>query len=400
MLDVNKIKKDFPLFINKPNICFLDSAASSIKLGRVIDKLNYYYNFLSVNVNRGPYKLSYEATNLYDESRIAISNYLNCSFEELIFTRGTTNSLNLASKMLEDSIKEGDEIITSELEHNSSILPWINIAKKKNAKIVYIPLINSRITLEGFKKVLTNKTKVIALTHVSNVLGYITPIEDIIKEIQNKDIITIIDGAQAAPHIKLDLKKINCDFYALSGHKMLGPTGIGLLYGKKELLKKYSPLEYGGDMALDVSKEVQKIKEPPYKFEAGTPIIAEAIALKEAFDYLNEIGLDNIHKHEQELTKYTMDKLSKIEGVTVYNKDCETGIVTFNIDGVHPHDAASIFDQEDVYIRAGNHCAHISAEYLNVISTIRASFYLYNDINDCDRLINTIVKARDFFNKF
>lgn len=401
MFDVDSIKKDFPIFKNHPEIHYLDSAASSLKLNKVIDKLDYYYNFLSVNVNRGPYKLSYEATNLYDDSRINIAKHLNCNSNEIIFTRGATNSLNLASLLLEPLINENDEIITSELEHNSSILPWINICKKKKAKLVYVPLTKEgRITIENFKKVINKNTKIVALTHVSNVMGYITPVKEICKISKEYKAITIIDGAQAIPHMKVDLKDLNCDFYCFSGHKMLGPTGIGILYGRYDLLDKLEPVEYGGDMALDVSKENQTYKNPPYKFEAGTPIIAEAIALSEAFDYLDKIGYDNIHRNEQDLFKYTYDKLSKIKEVIIHNPTCETGVLTFNVKDIHPHDVAQILNEDNVYVRVGNHCAHICANFLKVDGTIRASFYLYNDYKDCDALVNSVKRAIDFFGKF
>jgi cysteine desulfurase/selenocysteine lyase len=303
--------------------------------------------------------------------------------------------------MLGENLTEGDEVISSELEHHSSVLPWLNLENKKKIKVKYIPLNEEgRITFEAFLGVLTEKTKVVCVNHVSNVLGYIAPIEKIIEECNKRNIITVIDGAQGIPHMKVDVKKLNCDFYCFSGHKMCGPTGIGVLYGKLNLLESLNPVEFGGDMADIVYKDSFTFKSSPYKFETGTPLISEAIGLGKAVEFLDSIGMEYIEKHENELLKYTRKKLEDVEGITIYNKTCETGILSFNIDGVHPHDAASIFDKNNVCIRAGHHCAQLITKWLGQISTLRASFYFYNDFNDCDLFVESVKEAIEFFGGF
>lgn len=402
MLNIKEIKNDFPVLKQNPKLSYLDSAASSLKPKCVIDKLDYYYNNLGVNVHRGVYNLSYEATDLYEEARNNISSFINAKFEEIVFTRGASQSLNLVALSYGMKyINEGDEIITSELEHHSSHMPWFNVAKVKKASIKYIPLNEEgRITVENFKKTLTDKTKVVALTYVSNVMGYITPIKEIIKICHERGIIVSVDGAQAVPHMKIDVKELDCDFLSFSGHKMLGPTGIGVLYGKLELLEKMDPIEFGGDMADVVTKDSQTYKDVPYKFETGTPIIASAIGLGEAVLYLDKVGLDEIAAYENLLAKEARRRLSLIEGVEVYNMTAETGVVAFNIKGVHPHDAASIYDKNGVCIRAGHHCAQLITSWLGQISTTRASFYFYNTMEDVDNLVNSVIEARDFFMSF
>lgn len=402
MLNIKEIKNDFPVLKQNPKLSYLDSAASSLKPKCVIDKLDYYYNNLGVNVHRGVYNLSYEATDLYEEARNNIASFINAKFEEIVFTRGASQSLNLVALSYGMKyINEGDEIITSELEHHSSHMPWFNVAKVKKASIKYIPLNEEgRITIENFKKTLTDKTKVVALTYVSNVMGYITPIKEIIKICHERGIIVSVDGAQAVPHMKIDVKELDCDFLSFSGHKMLGPTGIGVLYGKLELLEKMDPIEFGGDMADVVTKDSQTYKDVPYKFETGTPIIASAIGLGEAVLYLDKVGLDEIAAYENLLAKEARRRLSLIEGVEVYNMTAETGVVAFNIKGVHPHDAASIYDKNGVCIRAGHHCAQLITSWLGQISTTRASFYFYNTMEDVDNLVNSVIEARDFFMSF
>ncbi|MDY0276652.1 MAG: cysteine desulfurase, partial [Acholeplasma sp.] len=297
-------------------------------------------------------------------------------------------------------INDGDEIITSELEHHSSFLPWQEIANEKNAKLVFIPLNKGRITVDGFKKVITNKTKVVAITYVSNVLGYKTPIKEITKLAHEVGAIVILDAAQAVSHIKIDVKDMDVDFLAFSAHKMYGPNGVGVLYGKKALLEKLPPFEYGGEMVHTVSKDKSTWKDIPYKFEAGTPVIGEVIAFSEAIDFINEIGIDNICKQEMELKDYTVSKLKTIQGVKVYNPDADNPIIAFNIDNVHPHDVTSVLDQNNVCIRAGHHCAQLAIKYLNEIATLRASFGVYNTLEDCDKFLEAVKMASDFFKKF
>lgn len=401
-MNIDKLRNDFPVLRDNPKLAYLDNAAMALKPDCVIQAVDNYYSKLGVNVHRGVYKLSYEATDLYEEARDIIAKFINASFEEVVFTRGASSSLNLVALSYGLSfLKEGDEIITSELEHHSSHMPWMNVAKLTGAKVVYVPLNDEgRITIQAFKSVLSNKTKVVALNYVSNVMGYITPIEEIIKLSHEVGAIVSVDGAQAVPHMKIDVKKLDCDFLSFSGHKLCGPTGIGVLYGKKELLDKMPPIEFGGDMADTVKKYEMTFKATPYKFETGTPIIAGAIGLAKACQYLDSIGLDNISKYEKMLKDEAVKKLKLIKGVKIYNPNAETGIISFNIDGVHPHDAASVFDNEDVCIRAGHHCAQLITSWLGTIGTVRASFYFYNTLEDVDKLVKGVSDAVDFFNMF
>ena len=328
--------------------------------------------------------------------------FLNCEFEEVVFTRGCSSALNLVALSYGmDFINEGDEVIVTELEHHSNLLPWMNVCKKKGATLKYIPLTEEgRITIDNFKSVLTNQTKLIAVNHVSNVMGYISPLKEIIRLAHEVGAVVVCDGAQAIPHMQVDVKDLDCDFYAFSGHKMCGPTGIGVLYGKKALLDKMNPVEFGGDMADEVELDSATYKDSPYKFETGTPIIAEAIALGDACEYLTSIGFDNIAKIEHDVKEYALNKLKEISGIKIYNPTCETGIITFNVDGVHPHDAASVFDKNGVCIRAGHHCAQPITKFLGQISTVRASFYFYNDYEDADKFVESVKEAVDFFGQF
>ncbi|MBO5542650.1 MAG: cysteine desulfurase, partial [Acholeplasmatales bacterium] len=361
-----------------------------------------YYNKLGVNVHRGVYRLSYEATDKYEEARNVIAKFLNCAFEEVVFTRGSSASLNLvASSYGLNFLKPGDEVITSELEHHSSHMPWFNVCERTGAKLKYVELDkDNRITVENFKKVLTKNTKVVALTYVSNVMGYITPIKEIIKLAHEVGAIVTVDGAQAVPHMKVDVKDLDCDFLSFSGHKLCGPTGIGVLYGKLDLLEKMPPIEFGGDMADIVLLDSQTYKAAPYKFETGTPIIAGAIGLAAACKYIESIGFDNIIKQEKMLRTKAIEELKKIDGVIIYNESCETGVIAFNLDGIHPHDAASVFDNNDVCIRAGHHCAQLITKKLGTIGTIRASFYFYNREEDIEKFIKAVKEAKDFFGQF
>ena len=399
--DVKKIRLDFPMYQNHPNLCYLDTGATSLKPRCVVEAMeDYYYNY-GVNVHRGVYNLSYHATNVYEDSRQKIADFINAKFEEIIFTKNVSQALNLVALTLGKKLTSEDEVITSELEHHSSCLPWMIKCQEVGAKLKYIELNSEgRITVEAFKKVLTNKTKVVALTYVSNVMGYITPIKEIIELAHSVGAIVIVDAAQAVCHFKIDVKSLDCDFLAFSGHKMLGPTGIGVLYGKKKILKTLQPLEYGGDMNDEVCKYSVTVKEAPYGFEAGTPMISEAIGLARAIDYLNEIGFEKILEHERMLHQYALDKLKDVEGIEIYNKTAECAIISFNVKGVHPHDAATFFDEDEICLRAGHHCAQLVTKWLNVSGTLRASFYIYNTTSDVDRFVETIKKVVEFFKKF
>ncbi|MGS0972075.1 MAG: aminotransferase class V-fold PLP-dependent enzyme [Candidatus Izemoplasmataceae bacterium] len=397
-MDANRIKQDFQVYEDK-TLCYLDSAASSLKPDRVINVLDEYYKKYGVNVHRGVYNLSYIATEKYESSRQTIADFINADFDEVIFTRGASNALNVVALSYGMAhVNEGDEIIVNELEHHSQLLPWQQVAKAKKAKLVYIPLtIEGRITTENFQKVLTNKTKVVAINHTSNVMGYITPLEEIIPLAHEVGAVVSVDAAQGVPHQKIDVKSLDADFLAFSGHKMLGPTGIGVLYGKKALLKEMSPVEYGGDMIDSVEKYESVAKDAPYKFETGTPPIGEAIALGEAVRYIEELGYENIREHEQALKEYTIKEMQKIEGVTIYNPTVETGIIAFNIDGVHPHDAVTYFDGDNICMRAGHHCAQLVTRWLNVVATLRISYYVYNTFEDADQFLTSLKGAVAFF---
>lgn len=392
------IQSDFPV-LNHESLIYLDTAASSLTPLSVIEAMNEYYMHYPVNVHRGVYQMSYKATNKYYEAREKVAQFIHATFDEIVFTRGASSALNLVAQSYGlANLTKGDEIIVSELEHHSSFLPWLNVAKKTGATLKFVELdAAGRITVDAFKAVLSDKTKVVALTYISNVMGYITPVKEITDLAHEKGAIVSLDAAQAAPHKKIDVKALDVDFLAFSGHKMCGPTGIGVLYGKKKLLKAMEPVEFGGDMNDNVDKDDALWKDAPYKFETGTPPIAEAIGLSAAIDYLENLGFDAIYTQEKNLRDYTVDKLKAIDGVTVYNPSAETGIINFNIDDVHPHDAVTAFDQDHIALRAGHHCAQLIIKWLKVPATLRASFYFYNTIEECDRFIESVKNARNFF---
>jgi len=393
-----EIKKDFPV-LEDHTLVYLDTAASSLKPKQVLDAMDEYYKKYGVNVHRGVYNISYIATEKYEEAREKVSKFINASFDEVVFTRGASSALNLiASSYGLNNLTKEDEIIVSELEHHSHVLPWQNVSNITGAKLVYVPLNKEgRITIDNFKSVLNKNTKVVALTYVSNVMGYITPIKEIIELAHEVGAVVSVDAAQAAPHKKIDVKNLDCDFLSFSGHKMVGPTGIGVLYGKRNLLQAMPPIEFGGDMNDNVDLYEASWKDTPYKFETGTPPIAETIGLGAAIDYLNDIGLDNIAKHEKELKDYAVKKMKEMEGIIIYNETSETGIISFNIKNVHPHDAITYFDGDNICMRAGHHCAQLVIKWLEVVATLRVSFYIYNTVEDCDKFVDSLKKARDFF---
>lgn len=401
MIDIKDIRKDFPVFAKQPKLVYLDSAASALKVRRAIEGVDGYYTSLGVNVHRGAYSLAYEATKLFEDARETVAHFIGATPEEIVFTRGATSALNMVAHAYRDILKPGDEIITSELEHHSSLLPWMVIAKKTGAKLVYIPLTSEgRITVENFKKVISEKTKVVALTHVSNVFGYLTPIEEITKLAHEKKAVVVLDAAQSAPHMAIDTKKIDVDYMAFSGHKMFGPSGVGVLYGKKHLLDCLEPFEYGGEMVDEVTKKDATWKEAPLRLEAGTPVIGGAIGLAQAILYIKSIGFDTIHKHTKELHDYTINQLKTIKGITIYNETAENPVIAFNIDDIHPHDVATMLDQYHVSVRAGHHCAQLVSQFLGVVSTLRASFHIYNTKEDCDIFIESVKAAQSFFQSF
>lgn len=399
MLNVAKLRNDFPVLRDNPKLAYLDNSASTLKPDCVIEELDKYYNKLGVNVHRGVYKLSYLATDAYEEARAKIADFLHAEFEEIVFTRGASAALNLVALSYGMSkLGPGDEVITTELEHHSNCMPWLNVCEKTGATLKYVPLNQEgRITVDAFQSVLTDKTKVVAITYVSNVMGYITPLKEIITLAHQKGAVVSVDAAQAVPHMNIDVKALDCDFLSFSGHKMCGPTGIGVLYGKFSLLEKMPPVEFGGDMADDVNLYDMTFKDAPYRFETGTPIIADAIGLGRAVEYISSIGLEEIGKYEYFLKEKALEGLRKIPNIIIYNETAETGIISFNIKGVHPHDAASVFDNNDVCIRAGHHCAQHITKWLKTTGTVRASFYFYNTLEDVEKFVQSVKEAEEFF---
>lgn len=402
MFDVLEMRKKFPIYESHPDLVYLDTGATSLKPQCVLEKMNEYYSNYGVNIHRGVYSLSYQATDAYDIARSKVARFLNSSFEEIVFKRNVSEALNfIALTYGKNNLKAGDVVITSELEHHSSVLPWMKMCEEKGAILRYVPLNDEgRITVENFKKVLDDKVKVVALTYVSNVMGYVTPIKEIIELAHQVNAKVIVDAAQAVAHFKVDVKELDCDFLAFSAHKMMGPTGVGVLYGKKEILNKLLPLEYGGDMNDEVNLDSVTVKEIPYRFETGTPAIAEVLGLASAIDFIEELGYENIEKHCHELGEYARKKLEEVKGITVYNKTAEISIIAFNINGVHPHDASTIFDEANVCLRAGHHCAQLITKWLGVVGTLRGSFYIYNSLEDVDIFVEKVKECVKFFSQW
>ncbi|MBV5137586.1 cysteine desulfurase [Staphylococcus chromogenes] len=403
--DVEAIIKDFPILNEKVNgkrLAYLDSTATSQKPQQVIDALEDYYKRYNSNVHRGVHTLGSLATDGYEGARETVRRFIHAPyFEEIIFTRGTTASINLVAHSYGDAnVEAGDEIVVTQMEHHANIVPWQQLAKRKNATLKFIPMTDSgELTLEAVKETITDKTKIVAVAHVSNVLGTINDVKSIAQIAHEHGAIISVDGAQSVPHMKVDVQDLDVDFYSFSGHKMLGPTGIGVLYGKRELLNQMEPIEFGGDMIDFVGLYESTWTDLPTKFEAGTPLIAQAIGLKAAIEYLENIGFDAIHAHEAEITAYAYEKMSEIEGIDIYgpDKDKRAGIITFNLKDVHPHDVATALDTEGVAVRAGHHCAQPLMKWLNVSSTARASFYIYNTKEDVDQLVEGLKQTKEFF---
>ncbi|CAI8737960.1 MULTISPECIES: cysteine desulfurase SufS [Bacillus] len=402
-MDIHEIRKQFPILDQKVNgkqLVYFDSAATSQKPIQVIETLERYYKEYNSNVHRGVHTLGTKATDAYEGAREKVRKFINAkSMEEVIFTRGTTTALNtVAASYGRENVKEGDEIVISYMEHHSNIIPWQQVAKKTGATLKYLPLQpDGTISLEDARQTITQNTKIVSIMYVSNVLGTINPVKEIAEIAHQNGAIMVVDGAQSTPHMKVDVQDLNCDFYALSAHKMCGPTGVGVLYGKKELLDNMEPIEFGGEMIDFVDLQDSTWKELPWKFEAGTPIIGNAIGLGAAIDFLEEIGLDNIEKHEHELAQYALERLSEVDGVTIYGPKHRAGLVTFNIDEVHPHDVATVLDVEGIAVRAGHHCAQPLMKWLKASSTARASFYLYNTKEEIDTFVEALTKTKEYF---
>lgn len=398
------IRKQFPILNQKIHgypLVYLDNAASTQKPFQVIESLQQYYEQDNANVHRGVHTLSSRATDAYEGARKKVANFLNAKTEkEVIFTRGTTSSINLvASSYARAVCNEGDEIVISAMEHHSNLLPWQQVAKATKAKLKYIPLQNDgTFSIGDAEKAITSHTKIVAVSHVSNVLGIANPVKQMAAIAHKHGAVIMVDGAQSVPHIKVDVQDLGCDFYAFSGHKMCGPTGIGVLYGKKQLLEKMEPIEFGGEMIDHVDLHDASWKELPWKFEGGTPIIAGAIGLGTAIDFLEGIGLDTIEKHDKQLTSYAVERMKQIEDVTMYGPDDgRFGLVTFNLGKVHPHDLATVLDTYGIAIRAGHHCCQPLMRHFEASATARASFYLYNTEEDVERFILALEKTKEFF---
>ncbi|MFF2595978.1 cysteine desulfurase [Priestia megaterium] len=402
-MNISDIRKQFPILdqeVNGSPLVYLDSAATSQKPLAVIEAIEKYYKEYNSNVHRGVHTLGTRATDGYEGAREKVRKFINAkSTEEIIFTRGTTTALNtVAASYGRANLKPGDEIVITYMEHHSNIIPWQQVAKETGATLKYISLTEDHaLSLEEVKSTITSNTKIVSIMQVSNVLGTINPVKEIAEIAHANGAVMVVDGAQSTPHMKVDVQDLDCDFFAFSGHKMGGPTGIGALYGKKELLEKMEPIEFGGEMIDFVNLYESTWKELPWKFEGGTPIIAGAIGLGAAIDFLEEVGLDNIQAHEHKLAQYALDRLSKVEGITIYGPKERAGVVTFNIEDVHPHDVATVVDADGIAIRAGHHCAQPLMKYLNVSSTARASFYLYNTEEEVDKLVSSLIKTKEYF---
>lgn len=407
-LSLQNIRNDFPILKrtvrdNKP-LVYLDNASTTQKPNQVIDAINDYYKNHNANIHRAVYALAEEATESYEQTRDKIAKFLNIkNREEIIFVRGTTEAINLVAYAWgRTHIKEGDIIITTEYEHHSNIVPWQLLTQEKKAKLEYIGVDdNGELSLDQLDKYIeTGKVKLVAFSLMSNVLGTITDAQTIISKCKKAGIFTLVDGAQAVPHMKVDIEKLDCDFFAFSGHKMLGPTGVGVLWVRKNVLETMVPFHGGGDMIREVHKYETTWNDLPYKFEAGTPNIADVVGFGAAIDYLENIGMDKIREHEIELTKYALEKMSKVKGITIYGtKDISKrgGVISFNFHDVHPHDVAHIIDREGIAIRSGHHCAQVLMERLDVAATNRASFYIYNTKEEVDKLIQSIEKVAELF---
>ncbi|GGI15971.1 MULTISPECIES: cysteine desulfurase [Gottfriedia] len=402
-MDVKSIREAFPILnqeVNGHPLVYLDSAATSQKPVQVIEAVSNYYREINSNVHRGVHTLGTKATDAYEGAREKVRKFINASsMEEIIFTRGTTTAINtVAASYGRANLKAGDEIVISYMEHHSNIIPWQQVAKATGATLKYIPLEeDGSISIEQAKATINSNTKIVAIMYVSNVLGSINPVKEIAAIAHQNGAVMLVDGAQSTPHMKVDVQDLDCDFYALSGHKMCAPTGIGALYGKKHLLENMEPIEFGGEMIDFVDLQDSTWKELPWKFEGGTPIIAGAVGLGAAIDFLNDIGMDNIEKHEHEIVDYALEQLSSVEGITIYGPKHRAGLVTFNIDDVHPHDLATVLDVEGIAIRAGHHCAQPLMRWLKVSATARASFYLYNTKEDVDAFVRGLVKTKEYF---
>jgi cysteine desulfurase / selenocysteine lyase len=400
MFDVQKVRADFPILSQKVNgkpLVYFDNGATSQKPQVVIDAISKYYSEINANIHRGVHTLSQLATDAYEASRNTIQNHLNAKHNhEIIFTSGTTFGINLVANGFASLLKAGDEVMVSALEHHSNIVPWQFLCEKTGAKLVVIPMNEKgELVISAFDNLLSEKTKIVTVNHISNALGTVNPIEYIIKKAHGVGAAVLIDGAQATPHLRPDVQALDCDFYVFSGHKVCGPTGVGILYGKEEWLRKLPPYQGGGEMIAEVTFEKTTYADLPHKFEAGTPNISGGIVLGTAIDYMNSIGFDNIAAYEHELLVYGTKRLQEIKGVTIYGTtENKTSVISFNIEGIHPYDIGTIIDKLGIAVRTGHHCAQPIMNFFNIPGTIRASFAFYNTKEEIDIFVEAVKKAQ------
>jgi cysteine desulfurase/selenocysteine lyase len=400
MLDINKIRADFPILTQKVNgkpLVYFDNGATSQKPQVVIDAIATYYQEINANIHRGVHTLSQLATDAYEESRIKIQNHINAKFaHEVLFTSGTTFGINLVANGFASILKPNDEVMVSALEHHSNIVPWQMLCEKTGAKLVVIPMNeNGELILSEYDRLLSNKTKIVTVNHISNALGTVNPIKYMIDKAHEVGAAILIDGAQAVPHLKPDVQELDCDFYVFSGHKMCGPTGTGILYGKEAWLNRLPPYLGGGEMIKEVTFEKTTYADLPHKFEAGTPNIAGGIVLGTAVDYMNSIGFENIQQQEKELLAYGTERLLEIEGLKIFGTAAaKTSVISFNIDGIHPYDIGTIIDKLGIAVRTGHHCAQPIMNYFSIPGTIRASFSFYNTKEEIDIFVEAVKKAK------
>ncbi|GAA6757656.1 aminotransferase class V-fold PLP-dependent enzyme [Thermus oshimai] len=397
-MDLSTLRVDFPLIAGRPDLVYLDSAATSQKPRRVIESLKRFYETLNANVHRGAYRLSAEATEAYEEARKRLARFLNANPQEIVFVRNTTEAMNLVAYAWGlRHLREGDEVLVTEMEHHAGLVPWHLVAGLTGAKVKAIPLTEEgRLDLSALDRLLTERTKVVSLVHMSNVLGTINPVAEIAKKAKEVGALVVVDGAQSAPHLPVDVKALGADFFALSGHKMLGPTGAGVLWGRYEVLEGMMPFLGGGEMIREVHVDRSTYAPPPQRFEAGTPPIAEAIALGEAACYLMEVGMEKVFAHDRALLEYALKRLEEVPRLRVYGPRGEDrgGVIPFTLGRLHAHDLATFLDQEGIAVRAGHHCAQPLHRKLGLAATARASFYLYNTKEEVDRFVEALLRIQ------
>jgi len=397
--ELSKIRNEFPILdqkINGEDLIYLDNAASTQKPKSVINAIKDYYENDHSNVHRGVHTLSVRATEAYENARVKVAEFLNSpNVHQIIFTKGTTDSINLIASSVTNLVQKDDEILITSMEHHSNIVPWQELCKRTGAVLKIIPINeNGELMIDEYKNMVSDKTKLISVVHLSNTLGTINPIEDIIEIAKSYDVITVIDGAQAAGHLPIDVQKLDCDFYLFSGHKIFGPTGIGVLYGKEEILNQIDPYQFGGEMILKVTFEETTYNDLPHKFEAGTPNIAGAVGIGASIDFINGIDRDLAHEHEMSLHDYALEQLEDIEGIRIIgNSKNKSAIISFIVDGIHPHDIGTIINQKGIAVRTGHHCTMPLMDFYGIPGTVRASFSIYNNHSEVEKLIDAIKLA-------